>query len=355
MRSLWANDSDTDTAVKSYESIGREIEKNHGQFDIIDDDLILNCNDEKLKNGIIAMGNAEYTTIYIPADKYMPCEVKSRLEVFANSGGRICRKGNTVFFPELDISGDNGTLRVHKRQYDKGYIYLVFNESPDKINATITLPDDAKEIDAINKKIYTAYKNYTFESGEIKIFITGCNALAEERPYNRGNKICHIEKFKIRRIKKFSLDHNGISYKDAEDTEQETTSGDWSVLYGEDFSGKCQYRANFTLDSELRDLILSLGKVCYNCEVGINGKKAADLFMPPYETVIDKALLKKENELVITVSGSASNAFVHFQPPAEWEEKHIGPYHQMALKFEKELLSGGLLTDIEIFETDKEN
>ena len=125
---------------------------------------------------------------------------------------------------------------------------------------------------------------------------------------------------------------------------------DWTELYGEDFSGKCEYKAAFTLDGEPKNLILSLGKVYYGCEVRLNGTKITELFMPPYEALIDKSLVKKENELVITVSNTAANAFVHFELPPEWEQKHIGPYHERALILERKLLKGGLSEPVEIFE-----
>ena len=350
MRSLWAHDSDTDIALENYEKIGRDIERNHSQFDIIDDDLILACNDEKLQKGIIAMGRAEYTRVYIPADKYMPTEVKRRLEIFRNGGGHIYRKDNAEFFPELEISGDNGLLRVHKRTYDHGDIYLIFNESDHKIKAEIALPKSAKELDALKHKVYALADSYSFESGEIKIFIASCDTTKEDKPYSYGNKICKVEDFRIRPIKKLSLSQSGMSYDYMTDAEQDTKCGDWSTLYGNDFSGKCQYRASFTFEGDGKDLLLSLGKVCYSCEVALNGKKIADLFMPPYETIIDKSLIRKENELVISVSNTASNAFVNFDPPSEWQEKHIGPYHKKALEFEKKLLLGGLLGDVEIYQ-----
>lgn len=55
------------------------------------------------------------------------------------------------------------------------------------------------------------------------------------------------------------------------------------------------------------------------------------------------------NEIILVVENTASNAFVHFDVPREWEKKHIGPYHEKALEFEKKLLSGGLLGPVEIY------
>lgn len=350
MRSLWADDEDTEKALKAYEETGRKIEESHGQFDIIDDDLILACDNEKLKNGIIAKGRAEYKRIYIPADKYMPDEVKHRLEIFSEGGGEIYHEDNAMYYPKLEISGDNGQLRVHKRTYDNCKIYLIFNEGADKTNAEITLPKGTRELDALNQKVFDTQKNYCFESGEFKIFIAGKQDLPEESKPYKGRKICSVTDFKVKPLKKLTLNKNGISYNDVSSSEATTQNGFFNDLFGEDFSGKCQFRANFTCKGEKENLIISLGKICHSCEISLNGTKIKELFMPPYEVVIDKSLLKDENELIISVSNTAANTFVHFNLPEEWEQKHIGPYHEKALELEKKLLSGGILGEVEIFE-----
>ena len=349
VRSLWAGDDDTASALENYEKMGINIERNHGQFDIIDDDLILAADEDKLQKGILSMGRGEYSIVYIPADEYMPDKVKHRLDVFRNGGGKIYYKNNAEYLQKLHISGDSGWLRVHKRKYDNCEIYLVFNESAEKINAEITLPDMAKEIDVLNKKVYSARRSYSFESGEIKTFIVSDDSFNKESLPQYDEKICSLTEFKIKRLKKFSLTKEGMSCTDMNDSEKETLCGDWSALYGEEFSGKCQYKAKFDYCGEAQNLILSLGKVCYGCQVTFNRVKIADLYMPPYETVIDKSLIREENEIILTVENTASNAFVHFDAPREWEKKHIGPYHEKALEFEKKLLSGGLLGPVEIY------
>ena len=350
MRSLWADDEDTETALRNYEETGKEIEKNHGQFDIIDDDLILTCDEEKLKKGKLAMGRAEYKIVYIPADKYMPDEVKHRLEIFESGGGKIYHRDNAEYFPILAVSDDNGQLRLHKRKYSNCEIYLVFNESADKATAKIHFPHGTREFDIFNKKAYFTSDSYCFESGEIKVFIVGSDKMAGEKAPKKGERIYTLTDFRIKQIKKFTLNKIDMNYINVNGEEISAVCGDWSALYGKDFSGKCQYRAKFTFVGEKKDLILSLGRVCYSCEITLNGTKVADLFMPPYETVIDKALIKKDNELVITVSNTASNVFVHFEIPKEWKSKHIGPYHERALEFEKKLVAGGLFGDVELYE-----
>lgn len=352
MRSFWADDEDTDTAIKSYEEICRGIEINYGQFDIIDDDLILGCDSEKLAKGILAMGRAQYTAVYIPADKYMMKQVKGRLEAFEKSGGRIFYKDNAEFYPKLNIEEESRSLRVHKRKWGDSEIYLVFNESAHGTTAKILLPDSAKELDVLNKKVYPAREKYSFESGEIKVFAINADIGKAESLPVRGKKICKITQFKIRPLKRFSVSEKGMEYIGLNDIGKDVSCGDWADVFGKAFSGECQYRAEFCFEDERKDLIVSLGKVNYSCQVIFNGVKTADLYMPPYETVIDKDLIRKNNELIINVSNTAANAFVNFILPEKWEKKHIGPYHERASELEKSLVSGGLPDGVEIYEAE---
>ena len=355
MRSLWADDKDTQSALCNYEKTGKSIERNHGQFDIIDDDLILDCNEEKLHKGLLSMGRAEYKTVYIPAFKYMPEKVKHRLEVFKSNGGNIYCGKNVRFHPTIGICGDCGQLRVHKRKYNNCEIYLVFNESADKIKAEISLPEGASELDILNKRVYCANKVYCFESGEIKIFVADGNNTIKEKAPVQGKKICTLTDFKIKMLKKFTLSKEGMNYTDTVSREKNAESGDLAASFGKEFSGKCEYKAAFSLEGDARNLLISLGNVRYSCEIIFNGVKIAELFMPPYKVIVDKMLVKQNNELIINVSNTAANAFVNFDLPGEWEKKHIGPYHEKALKFEKELLHGGLFGPVEIYEKEKEN
>ena len=120
---------------------------------------------------------------------------------------------------------------------------------------------------------------------------------------------------------------------------------------GADFSGQCEYKATFNINDVSRDKLLFLGLVCYSCEVVLNGENIGAEIAPPYSFILRKELLKKENELIIKVSNTAANAYVNFKIPENWESKHVGPYHNPAAEFEKKILGGGILGQVEIFDT----
>ena len=77
-------------------------------FDIFDDDVILQSDRVLLQNGIIAMGNARYTTLVVTSCRHMREDVKALLEVFIAGGGRVIAiKGfDTFALPGAEITED---------------------------------------------------------------------------------------------------------------------------------------------------------------------------------------------------------------------------------------------------------
>ena len=348
MCDLWARDEDTPGAAKAYTQMGKLIENNHSQFDIIDDDVILACDTEALKHGRIEIGRACYTKIYIPVEKYMPENVRVRLKLFVCGGGEIYNEKNARFFPVLDIRGDNNNLRVHKRICEDCEIYLIFNEASECISAEIELPEDAYELRTNGEK-YSIEKTYTLECGEIKIFITGKKETLP-LPYHIGNELMRISEFEMTPLRRFTITGEKAVYEPFSSDKKIVNCGDWGTHLGKDFSGECEFRANFELNRTDADIILSLGDVKYSCEAFVNGKSIGTALLPPYNFVIDKNLLKNKNELTVKVSNTAANAFVHFQLPEEWEQKHIGPYHEKATELEKNYVYGGIMGPVVLFE-----
>lgn len=347
MCDFWADDENTQIAATTYEKIGSQIERNHGQFDIIDDDVILECNSEALKQGKIQIGRACYTKLYIPSEKYMPKNVKAHLEIFANGGGEIYHENDAHYFPLLEISGDNNNLRVHKRICDNNEIFLIFNQANEKVTASIEFPKDTYEIKTTGEK-YIISKHYTFESGEIKIFVTGKVDGLSLEPHPT-NELAQITNFEIKPLRKFEITKERAIYAPIHSEKTVTNCGDWKSILGDDFSGECEYKATFQLENTNDDIFLSLGDVKFSCEAFVNGKSIGTALMPPYNFLIKKEILKDNNELVINVSNTAANAFVHFELPEEWEQKHIGPYHAKAIEQEKKIVFGGLIGPVKLF------
>lgn len=350
MRDLWAEDEDTESAAKSYDDMGYAIEDHHGQFDIVDDDLILECDDEKLRNGMLSMGKANYSVLYIPADKYMTDKVKSRLDIFKAGGGEIIRSENMKFYPVADVQGDNGNLRVHKRVADEDELYLFFNESTETVKAKINLGENVYYIDAESGNVYTVEDEEKFESGEMKVFVKTRTNLSAKKRVSAVREIAELTEFKMKKNYSFIVDKSGVNRVASDDEAQCVKLGDWKEYNGEYFSGECEYTTHFKKPENVEKCVLSLGTVNYSCRVLVNGKEIGAALMPPYDFIIDCNDLEDDNELVIIVANTAANAFVGFEPPAEWETKHIGPYHERCTEFERTLMDSGLYGPVKLYE-----
>jgi len=349
LRDIWAEDEDTNATAARYDRMGYDIEEHHGQFDIADDDLLLNCDDEKLRLGVISMGAANYTVLYIPQCKYMTDEVKARIEIFVSGGGEVIREGNMKYYPAADVSGDNGTIRVHKRIAGEDELYLLFNESDKDANITLNLGENAYLIDAVTGSVYYAEENEHFTSGEMKVFIKTSKPMDAQRIVHAEREICELKDFTMKKNYAFTIDKICAKRVDCDDDAKVVELGDWRKYNGEYFSGECTYVTYFA-KPDAEKIVLDLGQVNYSCQVIVNGHDLGIAMMPPYKFVIDPSILTDNNKLEIIVQNTAANAFVGFEVPDEWESKHIGPYHERTIEFEKTLLESGLIGPVKLYE-----
>lgn len=349
MRDIWANDKNTEAAAAAYDNMGYAIEERHGQFDIVDDDLILSCDEAALRNGLISMGNANYSVLYIPADRYMTDAVKARLTLFKSGGGEVIYPDDMKFYPVADVSEDNGCIRAFKRVAGKDELYLFFNESVHAVSARINLGDNAYLLDAACGKAYFTEDRERFESGEMKIFIKTAENLSAERRVFAGEEILELKDFTMKQVYAFTIDKESVKRVPRDETAVFVQLGDWRSVNGEYFSGECEYVSHFKRPVNAGKLVLSLGKVNYSCRVLLNGREIGEAMTPPYEFALDGAELHEDNELSIFVSNTSANAFVGFKIPEEWEPKHVGPYHARTIEFEKTMLESGLIGPVKLF------
>jgi hypothetical protein len=160
MRDIWADEALSSDTVTIYEETAFALEKLHCYFEIIDDDVIFGADEKALDRGELRMGLAVYTTVYIPVCRYMPDAVQARFRRFIAGGGKVyiagklpgerepslaiegaCAiglemlKDNTV--PLVEVSPACEDIRVIKRTYPGGAVYLLFNESTEKAARTI--------------------------------------------------------------------------------------------------------------------------------------------------------------------------------------------------------------------------
>ncbi len=124
--------------------------------------------------------------------------------------------------------------------------------------------------------------------------------------------------------------------------------GDWRKKVGDDFSGDAEYMIRFPAPAGIdRDYTLELGVVKYSCEVYLNGRSVAASVFSPASVKLPR--LQPENVLILRVSNTAANAFVHTDFRKWFSERTIGPYDEIEREYEKESLSSGLFGPVWIF------
>ncbi|NLD87481.1 MAG: hypothetical protein GX633_04410, partial [Clostridiales bacterium] len=299
VRDIWAR---CKGAAESFEEMGRDIERHHGQFDIIDDDYILD-------------GNILYDVIYIPSEEYMPNEVREKLKAFACSGAEVIRRSNMKYYPSVVISGDNGNIRAMKRVCGSDTILVLFNEGDNVISCSAGLHEYSYRLDLMDGKAYNVDSDLRFESGEMKIFVKTVNPISACRQYSKNTLLFFFDSFEFRPVSRFVLSEKGSERLCLEDKPVTVSLGDWKKYIGEDFSGECEYISSFSLPDENAAYILSLGTVNYCCKVYVNGTPVAVSLFPPHNITLKGDYLKKNNELRIVVANTAANAFVYFTLP----------------------------------------
>lgn len=87
--------------------------------------------------------------------------------------------------------------------------------------------------------------------------------------------------------------------------------GSWTDLHLAWYSGRVLYATDFTLDNSLcndeTELILDLGKVCYNAEVWVNNTLVDTRVWPPYRVNITDYVKKGKNRLAVVVANLLAN------------------------------------------------
>lgn len=325
-----------------YDELGFAMEACGIDFDIVDDDVILQS--QNIDKGIISMGNAAYSEIAIPKSAYLPEKTKEMLDRFVKGGGKIHYSADTVSKNVQIISG-NGKIITMKRKTENGDIVALFNQ--DENEATVTLKvgnAHAYLIDITNGRILNLESpkgecTLELQSGETSaIYLTESSLDAEnEASYKSETR---LDNFKIRRTNSFVIGEMNFENYDIEEDSVPVKLGDWSEIVGCDFSGSCVYSTSFL--GVNNDAILELGDVKYDAEVILNGKSLGVKIMKPYRFEIPKELMRAENTLEIRVTNTPGNQYHYTKSFDKWQPWQLTPYVEKENIFDNDTLASGL-------------
>lgn len=368
IRDFYVNLQDSEYC-KEYDKTGFRMEDTQIPFDIFDDDVILRADRDLLAQGIIAMGNARYTTLVVTSCRYMRRDVKALLEEFIDGGGRVIavRGFDTFCLPGAEVVeeiteavrsplrflGDTKGIRLMQRRAENADIYCISNENFRTAQVALEVREDVLLVNITDGTITKpAVENgvlrFSLESGELYALVYCRDKTAAEDAKSYSSEVVLDGAFTIQRTKQFVIGELESFNRLLDEVLQPIRLGDWRDFAGKDYSGSCAYKTKFQMAEIGADALLDLGDVRYTAEVILNGSSLGVRVMPPYTYPIGAAELKPENELEIRVTNTAANAYYYTKSFDKWPKWMLTPYYEKSQLFHKESLFGGLYGPVRI-------
>ena len=340
-----------DVINQRFDRLGRSLESQIIDFDIIDDDVIQSA---EISDGHLTVGKADYTKIVIPEGAYIPEETEIALNNFVKCGGKVTYQLEGLN-PVIEVDGDG--LRVMHRKCYNGDVFCLFRESGNNSHFRIHLPSSKGYIlDLENGQLqHPKTKDQVFDIsltiGEMAVIL-----LTEEQ-FDAENITEYKRIYEIPNEYLFSKDteltcnENGFENIDHTYKVNTVVLGDWSSVVGSKYSGSCIYEASFSLPEEMvgKQGKINLGDVHYAADVCLNEQVLGVTLMSPYSLKIPEGLLEKNNKLRVVVTNTSANWYAHTDHFDKWSIKELSPYFEGETEYAKDYLSGGLFGPVVIY------
>lgn len=307
-----AGESAVKPAYESFISIGRQLESECIDFDLIDAEAIRSGVEE---NGCLRVGGALYRSIIIPEHSLAPVDV---IEKAAHFSGEV----------KPFAMSKNKNLRVAKRQSNSGRLYMIFNESTEFVCDDITINDSGQcyLLDIQNGFIKKTASDLrvNLESGEAAfVLFTDRNIRTVERK---------VVKLKLSSLifvsaRRFVITYDGISSRAADESEID-----------HDFSGEVSYRLEYeSQDSTVGKVgLIELDIPGCTARVTIDDSVVATAAETPQRLYIDNP--SERGELILTIANNSVNEIAAKEATVfrKWDDVDYALYHKKAIVFEKE-------------------
>jgi hypothetical protein len=395
VRDLWAGGEDAEKVANSNDEIASLLEMHQIDFDFIDDDVISQAIIQPSSNlkhtALFCIGPMKYTTLIFSRTKWIAESSKHKLTEFTALGGKILcwdKECSDFFFnnipsltkanlpievPPTILVKNNQTeasIRTLIRRIGDDQLYFLINEGTKPTIVDLTFPENKAPmlLDPESGQWY-AYSNVQILGNKCVIhheFAFGDSLIlyfSQKLPdnlipfpiYFDGSKspIITLNKpWSIRKTREFLIKRHNIEVSQHQnDIPQNIALGDWTPVIGKDFSGDCEYQINFDCSHDQKSQIhwLDLGKVCYCCEVYLNGHSLGKKAWEPYRFSVNEYLFEGTNQLRVVVTNTLANQYTTTRFWTKWSGRRLGPYHPKALKFEKDSVKSGLFGPVIFF------
>ena len=407
VRGVWAGGEDRDAAVRRHEAVAAALLASQCGFDFVDDD-VLSGREGKIDAGGIVVGPMRYTTLVVPATRWMEPASLENLAGFMREGGTVlaveavpAADGGTrslraacglqetpgekqfavgkgtlrivamdelgkLCRPLVHVAPECGGLRVVKRVLGDKSIYFLANEGdePIAVEARFDEPGPAIVFDVERGVRYPLAGKGADNGFAARLDVPGRSSTVVGFGFTADSARSGPRRPTATRARRGmeSPTAGAVSRRRPRLSRwnrcprrrpKPARLGDWKELLGEWFSGDVEYSIAFDWDAERwgNRAMLDLGKVQYACEVFLNGKPVGKTIWAPYQVELT-SLQPGRNELRVVVTNTLANALLDPKVRESWAKKP-GPgwtigYDKKAAEFEKDSLPSGLVGPVRL-------
>ena len=341
-----------DKISKAFDNLGRALEDMTVDFDIVDDDVIQAS--EGADNGYIRIGNANYRNIIIPEGAFVPPQTRTVLDRFIKGGGRVSHILSNLK-PVINVEGTG--LRAMHRKAENAELFFLFRECGDSEKHRIYLPSSSGymlDSETGNLQRFDAgngFLDLSLATGETAVIMLTDKSFDAEcrKQFNCETDIS--DGFVFRKEIGLILGENGFENIRHHEKSVPVSLGDWADIIGENYSGSAVYEKKFTLPADKigEEGEIDLGQVHYAAEVYLNGHSLGTVLTSPYRLKIPANVLAENNDLLIVVTNTSANLYVHTDYFDKWKTEELSPYFEAELEFAKDLVSGGLYGPVTLY------
>lgn len=341
-----------DKMAKAFDNLGRALEDMTVDFDIVDDDVIQAS--EGADNGYIRIGNANYRNIIIPEGAFVPPQTRTVLDRFIKGGGRVSHILSDLK-PVINVEGTG--LRAMHRKAENAELFLLFRECGDSEKYRIYLPSSSGcllDSETGNLQRFEAgngFLDLSLATGETAVIMLTDKSFDAECRKQFHCKTDISDGFVFRKEIGLIFGENGFENIRHCEESVPVSLGDWADIIGENYSGSGVYEKTFTLpaDKTGAEGEIDLGEVHYAAEVYLNGHSLGTVLTSPYRLKIPANVLAENNDLLIVVTNTSANLYVHTDYFDKWKTEELSPYFKTELEFAKDLVSGGLYGPVTLY------
>lgn len=307
-----ANPTISDKANVTFKAAGTSLEERNIAFDIIDDNVIRDAIDT---GDGLKIGHATYRHITVPSCKYMPEDVKKKIEPYLGEGTP------TYNFKSKD-------LRVLTRKLNKSRLWFVFNEGMNTISEALDIADkkNVYYLDLQSGRVYKTNADKPLLSGDIAVYLVTDEEL--ETDCDEIVATLTLSDFQVKGYDRFVIEYEGIK----------SVRLDGEPVADEHFSGTVYYEANYKLNGNPKGgetYRITLSDTSTTARISIDGKYVCDLGITPMVGYIPAECFKNEGIIRIAVSNTSANEILSKIDIIESHPKsEVGVYNQRLIGFE---------------------